>query len=75
MCRTSTRSTRSCSTGRSSVRPLTAVGIAVERRGGAESHILTASPYFAGQFVTVNGKSCEIEEASSQLVCGDGCVR
>eukprot|EP00656_Telonema_subtile_P053876 TRINITY_DN7888_c0_g1_i2.p1 TRINITY_DN7888_c0_g1~~TRINITY_DN7888_c0_g1_i2.p1 ORF type:complete len:325 (+),score=70.44 TRINITY_DN7888_c0_g1_i2:184-1158(+) len=37
-----------------------------------ESHILTASPYFAGQYVTPNGKSCEMEDGESNLLVGEG---
>ena len=38
----------------------------------AESHILAASPYFAGQYLTPNGKCCEMEEGDSKLVTGSG---
>ena len=38
----------------------------------AESHILTASPYFAGQYITTNGKACEMEHGETWLRTGDG---
>eukprot|EP00658_Telonema_sp_P-2_P045381 TRINITY_DN3332_c0_g1_i3.p1 TRINITY_DN3332_c0_g1~~TRINITY_DN3332_c0_g1_i3.p1 ORF type:complete len:274 (-),score=60.61 TRINITY_DN3332_c0_g1_i3:1107-1928(-) len=37
-----------------------------------ESHILTSSPYFAGQYLTPNGKCCEMEDGESNLVAGEG---
>jgi len=40
--------------------------------GFIESHILTASPYFAGQYVTPNGKCCEMDDGTSSLVTASG---